>query len=223
MAGNKIKFYSNGFMIKALNTEYATRFKLPQAKFNYCGIEGDNWPIDKYSIGIGKDELSFIEDYLYEIVDNPDKYNEIVAVCNDMDFLNYYVECCNKANFQIDILYIETELEYPNCLINPLNNDQFEFLGYDYAYPGDDYYSSIYQEYKIINQYGSFNLNKNGLFNTEEEINEYITVRENLKKTSSYSHIEKGKFIIYKVWRYIGWFQNRINSGIMKFPIILNN
>lgn len=204
MGDNSVNFYPNGIMIKALNTKYSEEFKLPISLFNYYGIEGDNWPIDKYSENLDKSDINFIKEFIYENVDNVAEYNRCTAVCNDIDFINYYIDCCYKANFIIDIFFVETELSSPICKINPIGNENFEFLGFDYAFPADDYFSSIFQEYKIISQFGNFVLNENGLFSTEEQIQEYIQTREELKNTEFKTYLEQGKFIIYKVWTYVG-------------------
>ncbi|WBW98725.1 hypothetical protein [Oceanirhabdus sp. W0125-5] len=83
-----------------------------------------------------------------------------------------------------------------------------EFLGYDYAYPGALYYSSIYHELSVVNELcidnklNGFKLNKYGLFNTYDELLKFMEMRENLKVKYPYT-FELGDFVVYKVWRYI--------------------
>lgn len=55
------------------------------------------------------------------------------------------------------------------------------FLGYDYAYAAGDNYSAVYNEIPFV--FTQFQLNQYGLFQTREEIEEYIVAREKFKLT----------------------------------------
>ena len=204
MKCESLGLYPNGFIIKATNTEYAKKFITPKWPFNYYGIEGDNWPIDSYSENITSDVVNFINDFIYENVENMDEYEKSIDVCVDLDFINYYIENCKKANLDIDILFVETELDSPRYPINLEADERFEFIGFDYAFPVQDYFSAIYQNYKIISKFSGFRLNKFGLFDIEEEVIKYKVTRHEIIDTHPDIHLEPGQFVIYKIWRYIG-------------------
>lgn len=72
-----------------------------------------------------------------------------------------------------------------------------KFLGYDYAYATGDNYSALYNEIPYL--FPQFRLNCNGLFQTEEEIREYIRVRERFKMTHAPFTLEEGDFTIFKL------------------------
>ncbi|NLI57605.1 MAG: hypothetical protein GX387_03665 [Clostridium sp.] len=195
----KKKYYSNGFIIKRINGNYAGKFK------NYDGIEGDIWPLDKYTENVDLMEFKYIDSYLSEKVFRSDVDKRSVDVCNDVDFLNKYISICEMANFKIEILFCQTERVFPKSEIEPYKQkEDFEFLGYDYGYPGSDYYSCVYNDVKRMFKDSNFTLNKNGLFEDEGSILEYISAREKLKKQTPEYMFEEGEFIIYKLWKYIG-------------------
>lgn len=72
------------------------------------------------------------------------------------------------------------------------------FLGYDYAYASGDYYSAVYNEVPFI--FPQFQLNDNGLFQTEQEIRHYIKARETYTQSHEPYSLETGEFIIYKLY-----------------------
>ncbi len=76
-----------------------------------------------------------------------------------------------------------------------------EFLGYDYAYSGGSYYSAVLNDIvsKRIEEFSNIRLNKNGLFESYEEISKFIEARNRIKNYISDMVIEDGDFIIYKL------------------------
>ncbi|MCR5607872.1 MAG: hypothetical protein K6G26_02275, partial [Lachnospiraceae bacterium] len=84
---------------------------------------------------------------------------------------------------------------------NPiLEYDDFEkvFLGYDYAYATGDNYSALYNEVPYI--FSKFKLNNNGLFETEEEIREYIKEREKFINENPPLTLESGDFTVIRLY-----------------------
>ncbi|MBU3131874.1 hypothetical protein KPL40_05360 [Clostridium gasigenes] len=199
MKKKEINYNANGFIVKRLDGDFASNYK------NYMGIDGDVWPIDKYSKGLNSDDIKFLCDYIDENVTLSDFNTTGVDVCNDIEFLNMYIEACKKTDFQIEVLFCETEKMTPIYEMNTGNiKEKFKFLGFDYGYPGTDYYSCVYSDVKTIPEMSHMTLNKNGLFETEKEVIEFILIRDKLKNVLPQNIFEQGEFIIYKLWRYIG-------------------
>ena len=195
----KINYNPNGFIVKRLDGDFASRYK------NYMGIDGDVWPIDKYSNGLSIDDIKFLCSYIDENVTLSDFNTTAVDVCNDIEFLNMYIDACKKTDFQIEVLFCETEKMTPICEMNPdKNKDNFNFLGFDYGYPGTNYYSCVYSDVKRIPEMVYMTLNKSGLFETEKEVIEFVFLRDKLKKILPQNVFEQGEFIIYKLWKYVG-------------------
>lgn len=204
--GNSIKFHSNGFIVKWVNSEYANKFRCPNASFNYYGIEGDNWPIDRYTEGISEEELNYIENYLWENIESRVDDINFVWVCNDIIFIKRYVDVCKKANMKIEILFCESERSFPGYVVKFHEPINLQFIGYDYAYASADYYSCVFNEIPRTNEMQGIKLNQFGLFSTENEILEFVNLRNKLITTNPLDGFEKGDFIIYKLWRYNGEF-----------------
>ena len=74
------------------------------------------------------------------------------------------------------------------------------FLGYDYADSGGSYYSSVLNDVisKRIPEFKNISLNKNGLFDSYDEIMEYLKVRRMLADKKKYD-FDAGDFIVYRV------------------------
>lgn len=119
-----------------------------------------------------------------------------VAVCNDWDYINDYIKESVKRGIEYRILLCETEIPQPIMKIP--STIQKKFLGYDYAYATGDNYSAVYNE--IPNVFPQFQLNSNGLFETEEEIKAYISIREQYEQNHDPYILESGDFIIYKLY-----------------------
>ena len=117
-----------------------------------------------------------------------------VAACNNMDYINSYVEKSKKRGIQYRLLLCETEIPNPTMEVPEMEK---KFLGYDYAYARGDNYSAVYNEIPFV--FPQFRLNSNGLFDTEEEINEYILERERYKKAHAPYTLEEGEFIIFRL------------------------
>lgn len=75
-------------------------------------------------------------------------------------------------------------------------------MGYDYGYPGGDYYSCVFNDVTRVPEMAHFHLNQYGLFNSESEILEFIKLRNEIEKNKADLTSELGEFIIYQLWDY---------------------
>ena len=86
-----------------------------------------------------------------------------------------------------------------NCTYNNMT-----YLGYDYAYAGGSYYSAIYSDIycRKIEGLSGIQLNKNGLLDSELEMNIFINKRNDLiKNSNNVNTFEIGDFIKYKLYQ----------------------
>lgn len=199
---NKVNLYPNGFIIKCIDSEFSYEYMYPNLAFNYYGIEGDNWPIDGYTPIIDKKELNYLEDYLYKNIENTTEDASFVSVCNDIDFIRRYLIDCQKANIKIQLLFCESERPYPKYELSSLDKKNLRFVGYDYAYAEPDYYSSIAQDIPRVDEMKSSKLNRFGLFDSEMEVLEFISLRNELIQSKPMGMFESGNFIVYRLWEY---------------------
>lgn len=196
---NHLNFNPNGFIVKRLDSYFARLYK------NYRGIDGDVWPIHEDTKVQNCDDIKALCNYVDENIMLADFNTSVVDVSNNIDFLNMYIEACKKATFNVDVIFCESTRKSPLTEINAAQNtDSFVFLGFDYGYPGADYYSCVFNDVNRIPQMSHFTLNKNGLFETENEIIEFIKLRNELKLILPKNEFEQGEFVIYKLWRYVG-------------------
>ncbi len=119
-----------------------------------------------------------------------------VAACNDWNYIYDYIKESEKRGIKYRIILCETEIPQP--IMEFSSAIQKEFLGYDYAYARGDNYSALYNE--IPSVFPQFQLNNNGLFETEEEIREYISTREQYEQSHAPNTLESGDFIIFKLY-----------------------
>jgi len=122
-----------------------------------------------------------------------------VAACTDLDYIYRYIEVSKELGIKYRVLLVKTEIPMPTVEID--KELEMEFLGYDYAYENGDNYSTVYNE--ILFVFPEFELNQNGLFQTKEEIIEYISRREEYEKTHKPYTLEVGDFTIFEVYEVI--------------------
>ena len=99
-----------------------------------------------------------------------------------------------KRNIKFRLLLCESYIPNP---IFDASNLKTEFLGYDYAYANGDNYSAVYNEIPFV--FSEFKLNQYGLFQTEEEISEYIAKRELFKQQNPPYTLEDGEFVVFRL------------------------
>lgn len=117
-----------------------------------------------------------------------------VNACTDTDFIRRYMREAEKHGIRYRLLLCETDIIAP-VMIEPV--PEAEFLGYDYAYANGDNYSAVYNE--IPGVFPQFSLNGNGLFDTEEEIHEYIAERDRFVALHPPYTLEAGDFTIFRL------------------------
>ncbi len=154
----------------------------------YQGIEGDNWYL--YS---DKD----FETYLDENIRLSWYRDDFVDVCNDLEFVNKYIKKSKELGIEYRVLLCSTEKSEPQFNIDLFKNK--EFLGYDYAYLGGSYYSAVNSDVGRIAEFEECELNKFGLFDTLDEVLEFVDKREKLKYNYPVNHFEGGEFAVYKL------------------------
>lgn len=173
-----MKLKANGYIVQRATTN------------TYHGVEGDNWYLNYES-----DNQEF-ESYFDEYIDMSWCDEQFVDCCTDLNYLESYISESKKLNIPYRIILCETERDNPSIVVQ----GEAKLLGYDYAYSGGSYYSSVYNDifFQRIPELGNFLLNENGLFSTEEELRKFITRREELKITMQ-DQFEEGDFIIYRL------------------------
>ena len=167
---------------------------------SYKGIDGSGWSENtgcNWYFNYDEQLAEFFEPYYDEYIGrtywNLNEHSW-VAACNDMDYINKYVEESQKRNIQYRLLLCESEIPNPTMKASALKK---KFLGYDYAYAAGDNYSAVYNEIPYV--FPQFKLNSNGLFDTEEEMKEYLLERERFKKSHAPYTLEEGDFIIFRL------------------------
>lgn len=199
---NNFNFCKNGFLIKRLDSNYASNYK-----DGYLGIEGDTWPLDIYSKGQNTDEIQYLSKLIDDKITRTYYNDSFVGVCEDKSIINKYISMCKNLKYKIDVLFCETTRKNPLFRLDSLfDTDKFIFIGYDYGDSADSYYSCVYNDVYIRNlyQFSSIVLNENGLINDEEVLSRFIDIRDRLKTELSEEMFEHGNFIPYKLWKYVG-------------------
>lgn len=162
----------------------------------YKGIDGSG-----FSVNTGENWFLNNDDYFESYYDehigrtycNLDKHSWI-AVCNDIDYINKYIYEAHKRKILFRLLLCESDVPNP---IFDISDYEKEFLGYDYAYATGDNYSAVYNEIPFV--FPQFKLNHNGLFQTEDDIKEYITEREQFKLAHPPLTLEEGDFVVFRL------------------------
>lgn len=181
--------YRNGIIIQSIKEN------------GYRGVDGSgfsvnsavNWYLNNY-----EDCVEF-EEYYDEFINKTYYITEeksFVAVCNDWKYIDKYILESKKKEIPFRIILCETEIAEP--IMELPEQLQLEFLGYDYAYAVGDNYSAVYNEIPFV--FKNFQLNQNGLFETEEEIKEYIRQREIYEAEHPKYTLEVGDFVLFKLY-----------------------
>ncbi|MBR5683765.1 MAG: hypothetical protein IKW96_10935 [Ruminococcus sp.] len=167
------------------------------AESSYKGIDGsglsektgENWFLN--------DDESF-EKYYDENIDKTftdHGEHSWVAACTDIEYISRYINEAKRRNIPFRILLCESEIPEP---VFSAPDVRKKFLGYDYAYANGDNYSAVYNEIPFV--FPQFTLNQYGLFQTKEEIDEYIAEREKFRLTHPPLTLEEGDFVVFKLY-----------------------
>ena len=187
-----MKILSNGFLVVGDSITVNGIF--------YCGIDTDVWPADILPFSGSAKQ----------------RYDDAVTDCQKVFLLDrdnavkYYEYCCSR-DIAVRLLYCEsftegTLYETEACSDGVKNA---VFLGYDYAFPSGDYYSSvvndvIYMNLDFSNRWKP-QLNRYGLFPSFESVCSFsedrkeVSVRAN--EGSPYPVYEPGYFSIFRVFQ----------------------
>lgn len=161
----------------------------------YQGVDGNNWYLNQSGI---KELDTFFDDNIEKAWGN-DNY---VDVCNDIEYICRYVDESKKKNIKYRIIACITEKKLPKMVLS--TETDMIFLGYDYAYSGGSYYSAVLNDIisKRIQQFSSIKLNSFGLFESHQEIMDFINLRRYMKKKecNQEEYLEEGDFITYKLY-----------------------
>lgn len=183
-------FYQNGLIVQRVK-------KWPH---NYLGVEGDNWFLDEYSFPKYKEEIKNVyEEYRKTICDNSIEGHKIEC-CNDLNFLNDYIDLCKKIHTDINVILCESLISEPKLKVD---KKTCQFLGYDYAYKGGSFYSGVLNDlcFERMIEMKDITLNQFGLCATMDELNSYIQKRNELKLIMPQYTFEDGDFTVYKLWK----------------------
>jgi hypothetical protein len=197
---SKIVLNSNGLLVRAIDKIHE----------EYLGVEGDCWNIDESTEGVDQQEGKFLNNYCSENISHSWPDDNVVDVSCDINFVNRYVNAIIKANIKFIVLFCKTNKTIPNFLSNIENqtNDNFIFIGFDYAYSGGSFYSCVFNDLysRRISELLDIELNEYGLINSEEELSNFIRRRNELIIRDEAGMFETGEFIVYKLWKYVGEF-----------------
>ena len=157
---------------------------------DYKGVEGDNWFYDN-------EQLDAFRDYYDDSIDLSWDDTRYVDVCNNIDYIRRYTAVLGEQNINFRLLLCETEKDLP--IFDSTDIIDKKFLGYDYAYPGGSYYSAVYNDFVLrkFDEFSGIKLNENGLLLSEEDLDNFIKLRTDLKDKYSF---ENGDFIKYKLY-----------------------
>lgn len=160
----------------------------------YKGIEGDNWYLNYCT------EDPYFEEFFNANIDKAWENPDYVDCCTDETYVKKYVEESRKNGIDFRILLCATARSFPSIEKIALGRTG-EILGYDYAYSGGSYYSCILNDIisKRIEEFKQIRINKNGLFDSYEEAEEFGRYRNNLISANSGYDFERGDYIIYEI------------------------
>ncbi len=163
------------------------------SRYEYKGIEGDNWYLNYCS------NNAYFENFYNENIDKSWENSDYVDCCIDESYMRQYIAESMNIGIKFRIMLCSTCKKFP--VLNDIKLDKSgEFLGYDYAESGGSYYSCVLNDIisKRIKEFEKIKLNENGLFNTYEEVEEFVKYRKKLEEKGNYD-FEGGDFIIYKI------------------------
>lgn len=161
----------------------------------YQGIEGDNWYLNYNNI-------KWLDNFFEENIEKAWENTNYVDVCNDIEYIQRYVDISKERNIEYRVLACIAEKELPQMELSMEKN--MVFLGYDYAYSGGSYYSAVLNEIltKRIPSFSQISLNSYGLFETYEQIVYFINQRKAIKgkECTQKEYLEEGDFTVFKLY-----------------------
>lgn len=168
----------------------------------YKGVDGSGYSLDSaenwYLHDIEEYAEQFEPYFSKEIC--KDEWNmephTYVGVCTDLEYIKKYISVSRKLGIKYRVLVVMTDIPSPIVELDP--SMELKFLGFDYAYETPDNYSAVYNEIPFV--FPDFKLNENGLFETREEIEEYLVKRQEFVDTHPPYTLENGNFTVFKLY-----------------------
>ncbi len=164
--------------------------KLESSRQNYRGVDGDNWYLN---------DVKLLNDYVEKSIRLSWCNLGFVECATDEAFVMSYIKESKARGIKYRILICETCYEQPKANFKQKYNSRF--IGYDYAYTGGSYYSCVYNDVVLRNfrEFCELKLNENNLFETLNDIEVFVKLREQLIERYDDFTFEKGDFIIYRL------------------------
>ena len=159
----------------------------------YFGVDTNAWPLD---IPFSSPLIAAIYEMSYLDLSYP--------FLVDYETAKHYAQTCMDLGINIRLLYCKTQTDCPLMTIPSFPNEQgVRFLGYDYAFPSGDYYSSIlndliYRDNALSRKWNTC-LNKFGLFQEKTKVNNFICDRQAFLDNGIL--YEKGVFSVFEVYK----------------------
>lgn len=160
----------------------------------YFGVDTDVWPNGITSEALENEVENGYADLTYPVL------------LSECDALQYYLDCI-EGRIPARLLYCQCSSEAFDGTVQKLPHKlHLKELGYDYAYPSGDYFSSIlneamYGKSKLAEEWGG-RLNRYGLLSSESGVFAYIERRKQLEQWyGEHSTIlEKGSFSVFHLF-----------------------
>lgn len=176
----------NGFLVTGMPVDRPGR--------QYCGVDTGAWPM-----GISAEALRDEAEKGYINLSCP-------VLLDEDNAISYYVNCI-ESHIPARLLFCQCSGEASGFPAQSLPHTlRLKLLGYDYAYPSGDYFSSILNEvlYGKSGLAGEWEerLNQYGLLASEADVSAYIKRREQLVQEcgEEAAFFEKGTFSVFRLF-----------------------
>lgn len=171
-----------------------TGMPLNMPDYKYYGVNTGVWPNGITSEALKDEVEKGYVDLTYPVL--VDKENAV----------QYYANCI-KSLISVRLLFCQCSSEISGCIVEkPSHTFHFKQLGFDYAYPSGDYFSSIlnevlYGKSKLAVEWGE-RLNQYGLLASEDDVLAYIKRRKQfIQECEEYPTLyEKGPFSVFRLF-----------------------
>jgi hypothetical protein len=145
-----------------------------------------SWPLEKQTDSISKELTSEATERWFYRFYNEDSLQYALEVVPDLDYCVRYLRVCHDKGIKVRVLFCTTERNYPFW---EDSIPEGVFLGYDYA-TSTDFYSTIPDDMlldaspPILQTFRTF-LNSYKLFNRMQDLNSYISKRQDSVKAGA--------------------------------------
>jgi hypothetical protein len=192
-----LKLCNNGLLVASYD-HYAigTTYSL------YKGVE-PAWPL----AGDNTPEAMRIHKGLWNHVYRSPDYDG-VEVSTSFELSLEYFRVCQKTGFQKSVLlFCETTVPKPLIPDSEYKKfkDRLKFLGFDYAWSGGDFTSAVREDIGEVESHSGVTfrnlLNKNGLFEKEEDVLLFASEREKAVRDGvDLESASPGEYVVFKLY-----------------------